>query len=97
MFSRTISSKPLRVPFINPNMTLNRGKAQYTGVSQLLQVGILNFQLVHLSTTFSYIVEVTNQIKIKLDKIAHYKNEVGKLRVFRFIKTSPLFDFVIAR
>ena len=46
-------------------------------------------------------MEATNQIKIELDKIAHYMNEVGKVRVFLFIKTSPLFvqlrDFVIAR
>ena len=42
-------------------------------------------------------MEATNQIKIKLDKIGHYMNEVGKVRVFLFNETSPLFDFVIAR
>lgn len=36
-------------------------------------------------------MEATNQIKIKLDKIAYYINEVGKLRAFLFNKTSPLF------
>ena len=33
-------------------------------------------------------MEGTNQIKIKLDKIAHYINEIGKVRVFLLLNQS---------